>query len=199
MSLAKCAAIALMALAGPRRVRSWRMRALAAMRSVSATRFLVSGRLCLINFTPLICRHGANLNQETKWSSVRHGVMLVPSSEIKVAMVITSTPSMVLRLTPQIRINSASKSNLGWFFWDFRLFAYSCRLDWAQTECWGLIISVDDSKATSLEQIRAFLAGSGEVRVAGQLREEVYAWAERTLVRHQYASLGKLEKGMVRR
>jgi hypothetical protein len=39
----------------------------------------------------------------------------------------------------------------------------------------------------SLEQIRAFLAGSGEVRFAGQRREEVYGWVEQTVVRHQYA------------
>jgi hypothetical protein len=58
---------------------------------------------------------------------------------------------------------------------------------------------MDDSEATSLEQIRAFLAASGEVRFAGQGRDEVYAWTERILVRHQYASLGKLEKGLVRR
>jgi hypothetical protein len=55
---------------------------------------------------------------------------------------------------------------------------------------------MDDSEATSLEQIRAFLAGSGEVRFTGQRRDEVYAWTERTLVRHQYAS--KREKGLVR-
>src|SRR5207248_3095055 len=64
---------------------------------------------------------------------------------------------------------------------------------------WGLIISMDDTEATSLEQIRAFLAGSGEVRFAGQKRDEVYAWTERTLVRHQYASLSKRDKGLVRR
>jgi transposase len=58
---------------------------------------------------------------------------------------------------------------------------------------------MDDSEATSLEQIRAFLAGSGEVRFAGQRRDEVYAWTERTLVRHQYAGLSKLEKGLLRR
>lgn len=67
------------------------------------------------------------------------------------------------------------------------------------TGCWGLIISMDDSEATSLEQIRAFLAGSGEVRFTGQRRAEVYAWAERTLVQHQYASLGRRDKGLVRR
>jgi hypothetical protein len=58
---------------------------------------------------------------------------------------------------------------------------------------------MDDSEATSLEQIRAFLAGSGEVRFAGQRRDEVYAWTERTLVQHQYVALSRREKGLVRR
>jgi hypothetical protein len=57
---------------------------------------------------------------------------------------------------------------------------------------------MDDSEATSLEQIRAFLAGSGELRFAGQRREEVYGWTERTLVRHQYPALNRMEKGLVR-
>ncbi|MDQ6687657.1 MAG: transposase family protein [Actinomycetota bacterium] len=61
-----------------------------------------------------------------------------------------------------------------------------------------MIISMDDSEATSLEQIRAFLAGSRQVRFAGQGREEIYSWVERTLVRHQYASLNKPGKGLVR-
>jgi hypothetical protein len=65
--------------------------------------------------------------------------------------------------------------------------------------CWVLIISVDDSEAGSLEQMRALLAGSGEVRFAGQRREQVYGWVEKTLVRHQYASLGRPGKGLVRR
>ncbi len=58
---------------------------------------------------------------------------------------------------------------------------------------------MDDSEATSLEQIGAFLAGSGEVRFVGQRREEVYAWTERTLVRQQYLGLNRAEKGMLRR
>src|ERR1700688_1507137 len=58
---------------------------------------------------------------------------------------------------------------------------------------------MDDSEATSLEQIEAFLAGSGGVRFAGQERDEVYAWTERTLVRHQYPGLSKREKGLLRR
>ena len=58
---------------------------------------------------------------------------------------------------------------------------------------------MDDSDATSLEQIRAFLAGSAPVQFKGEGREAVYAWVEKTLVRHQYASLGKTGKGLVRR
>jgi hypothetical protein len=58
---------------------------------------------------------------------------------------------------------------------------------------------MDDSDATSLEQIRAFLAGSAEVRFTGQRREQVYAWTERTLVRHRYSIMTRQEKGLVRR
>ena len=58
---------------------------------------------------------------------------------------------------------------------------------------------MDDSETTSLEQIRAFLAGSAPVQFAGQRREEVYGWVEKTVVRHQYASLDRPGKGLVRR
>jgi hypothetical protein len=58
---------------------------------------------------------------------------------------------------------------------------------------------MDDSEATSLEQIRAFLAGSGGVHFAGQRRDEVYGWTEGTLVQHQYSVLSRPEKGLVRR
>ncbi|HUA63872.1 MAG TPA: integrase [Verrucomicrobiae bacterium] len=58
---------------------------------------------------------------------------------------------------------------------------------------------MDDSEATSLEQVRAFLAGSSEVRFIGQKRAEVYGWIERTLVRFEYAGVGKRDKGLVRR
>jgi hypothetical protein len=57
---------------------------------------------------------------------------------------------------------------------------------------------MDDSEATSLEQIRAFLAGSGDVRFAGHGRKEVYGWTEQTLVRHCYTGLSRREKGLLR-
>ena len=58
---------------------------------------------------------------------------------------------------------------------------------------------MDDSETTSLEQVRAFLLGSGEIRFAGERREEVYAWMERTLVQHRYTILRRQEKGLLRR
>jgi transposase InsO family protein len=61
-----------------------------------------------------------------------------------------------------------------------------------------LIISMNDSETTSLEQIRAFLAGSAPVQFSGQRREEVYVWVEKTLVRHEYAGLDRPGKGLVR-
>jgi hypothetical protein len=57
---------------------------------------------------------------------------------------------------------------------------------------------MDDTEAASLGQIRAFLVGSNEVRFAGVRRAEVYAWVEGTLVRHEYAGLGRADKGVVR-
>ena len=57
---------------------------------------------------------------------------------------------------------------------------------------------MDDTEAVNLEQVRAFLAGSGEVRFAGTCRAEVYAWVEQTLVRHEYANSGRADKGVVR-
>lgn len=57
---------------------------------------------------------------------------------------------------------------------------------------------MDDTKAASLEQIRAFLSGSGEMAFAAQGRKEIYEWVERTLVQHEYGTLDKPGKGLVR-
>lgn len=57
---------------------------------------------------------------------------------------------------------------------------------------------MDDSQATSMEQLRALVAANNMVRFIGQRREEVYEWVERTLVRHEYAGLRKPDKGIVR-
>jgi transposase InsO family protein len=57
---------------------------------------------------------------------------------------------------------------------------------------------MDDSQTTSLEQIRALVDANGAVRFAGQRREEIYEWVEKTLVRHEYAGLRKPDKGVLR-
>jgi transposase InsO family protein len=62
-----------------------------------------------------------------------------------------------------------------------------------------LIISVQASERLSLEQIQAFLKGSGEVGFKGQNREEVYGWVNRTLRQQRYAELKRSGRGWVRR
>src|SRR5947209_17043122 len=57
---------------------------------------------------------------------------------------------------------------------------------------------MDDSHAMSLEQIRALVAANSVMRFAGQRRQEVYEWVERTVVRHQYAGRRKPDKGVLR-
>ena len=50
----------------------------------------------------------------------------------------------------------------------------------------------------SLEQIRALLEASQEVRFSGHSREEIYEWVEKTLGEHDYARLGREGKGLLR-
>jgi hypothetical protein len=58
---------------------------------------------------------------------------------------------------------------------------------------------MDDSGRMSLEGMRAFLAASEAVQFAGQKREEIYSWVERTLKEQDYTRLRRPEKGLVRR
>ena len=57
---------------------------------------------------------------------------------------------------------------------------------------------MDDSGRMSLDAIRAFLAAAEPVEFAGQKREEIYGWVERTLREQDYTHLGRAEKGLVR-
>ena len=50
----------------------------------------------------------------------------------------------------------------------------------------------------SLEQIRALLQASQEVRFAGHGRAEVYAWIGKTLREHDYAKQTREAKGLLR-
>jgi hypothetical protein len=62
-----------------------------------------------------------------------------------------------------------------------------------------LTISVQTSERLSLEQIQAFLDGSGEVGFKGQNREEVYGWVNQTLRQQRYEGLLRSQRGLVRR
>jgi transposase InsO family protein len=62
-----------------------------------------------------------------------------------------------------------------------------------------LNISVENTEGLSLEQIRAFLEGSDEVRFEGRNREEVYDWVEQTLRQQRYGELQRSGRGLVRR
>ena len=57
---------------------------------------------------------------------------------------------------------------------------------------------MDETETMSLEQIRAFLAGTEPVQFAGEGRAERYGWVERTLRRHDYGRLGRADKGLLR-
>jgi transposase InsO family protein len=62
-----------------------------------------------------------------------------------------------------------------------------------------LIVSVETGQRTSLEQIRAFLAASEEVRFEGCDREQVYGWIDRTLREQDWSNLKRTSRGLVRR
>jgi transposase InsO family protein len=65
--------------------------------------------------------------------------------------------------------------------------------------CWGLIISMEESEKLSLEQMRAFLEASEEVRFRAHDRRELYGWVSQTLRQQDYSRLPRASKGLVRR
>ena len=56
-----------------------------------------------------------------------------------------------------------------------------------------------EAEKLSLEQIRGFILASEELRFASEDRLQRYAWVERVLIEQQYASLGKVARGLLRR
>jgi transposase InsO family protein len=61
-----------------------------------------------------------------------------------------------------------------------------------------LKISVENTEEMSLEQIRAFLQASQEVRFEATEREEIYGWMTRTLCHQQYWKQKREAKGLLR-
>jgi transposase InsO family protein len=62
-----------------------------------------------------------------------------------------------------------------------------------------LIVSVQTAQKVSLEQIRAFLEASDEVRFQAENRQQVYGWVERTLRQQDWDALGRASRGLLRR
>jgi len=57
---------------------------------------------------------------------------------------------------------------------------------------------MENEERLSLEQIRAFLQGSGEVRFQAHNRRELYEWVNQTLRQQDYGRLKREGKGWVR-
>jgi transposase InsO family protein len=58
---------------------------------------------------------------------------------------------------------------------------------------------MDDGEKQSLEQIRAFLEASDDVRFQAENRQEVYGWVNRILRQQDYGRLEREGKGLLRR
>ena len=50
---------------------------------------------------------------------------------------------------------------------------------------------MEQKKPMSLEQIRAFMAASEEIRFEGRNRKEIYNWVRQTVIEQQYHLQGK--------
>ena len=57
---------------------------------------------------------------------------------------------------------------------------------------------MEQKRPMSLEQIRAFLAASEEIRFEGRNRKEIYNWVRETVIEKQYHVQGRAEKGLLR-
>jgi transposase InsO family protein len=56
-----------------------------------------------------------------------------------------------------------------------------------------------DGEHLSLEEMQAFLEATEGLSLKGQGRQEIYAWLAGLLLHHQYWSLGRKDKGLVKR
>jgi transposase InsO family protein len=62
-----------------------------------------------------------------------------------------------------------------------------------------LNISVHEAEKLSLEAIGRFVAASEEIRFESENRQQLYGWVQQVLVQQEYAGLGKVARGLVRR
>ncbi len=62
-----------------------------------------------------------------------------------------------------------------------------------------MVTQMNDSDIQTLEQVRCFLQGTESVEFRVQGKDQRYAWIEHTLRRFRYRTLGKSERGLIRR
>jgi len=58
---------------------------------------------------------------------------------------------------------------------------------------------MNDSQIETLEQVRQFLAGVAVMKITIPSKTECYRWIQGTLVRFRYLTLGKADRGLIRR
>jgi transposase InsO family protein len=58
---------------------------------------------------------------------------------------------------------------------------------------------MDDSQITTLEQVRAFLEGTDRVEISISSKADCYQWVQRTLIRFEYLTLGRPDRGVLLR
>ena len=58
---------------------------------------------------------------------------------------------------------------------------------------------MNDSHIETLEQVRQFLDGAAVMKITIPSKTECYRWIRGVLVRFQYRTLGKADKGLIRR
>ena len=58
---------------------------------------------------------------------------------------------------------------------------------------------MNDSHIETLEQVRQFLDGAAVMKITIPSKAECYRWIRGVLVRFQYRTLGKADKGLIRR
>ena len=68
----------------------------------------------------------------------------------------------------------------------------------SKARCWDLNISMKSGERLSMEQVKAFLTASEELRFEAGNREEIYDWVTTTLVEHEYSSQKREAKGVLR-
>ena len=59
-------------------------------------------------------------------------------------------------------------------------------------------MKLDTQRLKTLDEVRAFIAGSSPCQFTLTNREEAYTWLQASLLQFRYATLGKLDKGALR-